>query len=77
MFKTGKIMAAAAAATLSVAPAIAAPADLSVGHSARAASAHKGDSDLLGGGLIIAIIAGVAVVVGIVVIATNDKPKSP
>ena len=80
--RLGKYMMAAAAATMAVAPAMAAPGNpassLSVAHSARAGSKATNQSDLAGGGFIVAIIAGVLVIVGIVVVAQEDsKPKSP
>ena len=80
--RLGKYLMAAAAATMAVAPAIAAPANpassLSVAPSARAGSASDHKSDLAGGGLIIAIIAAGVVIAGIVVVAdNNDTPRSP
>ena len=77
-----KYLAAAAAASLAVAPAMAAPASsatsLSVGGKARAGSHTGHDNDALGGGILIALIAAVAVIAGVVAIASNnDKPASP
>lgn len=79
--RLGKYLMAAAAATMAVAPAVAAPANpaagLSVAKSARAGSKATNQSDLAGGGFIVAIIAGVLVIVGIVVVADeDDSPRS-
>ncbi|WP_174278806.1 hypothetical protein [Sphingomonas bacterium] len=79
--KVGKYLLAAAAATMALAPAMAAPvnpaASLSVAKSARAGSVAKKGSNLAGGGVIIAIIAAAAVIAGIVVVADeDDKPTS-
>ena len=78
--KLTKYVAAAAALSLAAAPALAESANpaasLSLSSSARAGDAtSKHDSDLLGGGLIIAIIAGVAIIVGVVVVADNSSSK--
>jgi hypothetical protein len=78
--KISKIMLAAAASCMSVAPAMAAPtnpaASLSVAQSARAGSVTAKDSQaaagLAGSGLIIAAVAAVAVIVGIVLITDGD-----
>lgn len=80
--RLGKYLMAAAAATMAVAPAMAAPANpaagLSVSKSVRAGSATAKNNELAGGGVFVAIIAAVAVIVGIVVVANeNDKPDSP
>lgn len=77
-----KYLAAAAATSLAVAPAMAAPynpaASLSLGKSVRAGSTSKHQNDLLGGGIIIAVIAIVAVGVGVYVgVDTKDSPSSP
>jgi hypothetical protein len=77
----GKYVAAFAAASLSVAPAMAAtvnPASsLSVSKSARVGVASKKKNELAGGGVIIAILAAAAVVAGIVVVADdNGTPSS-
>ena len=79
--RLGKYLMAAAAATMAVAPAVAAPANpaasLSVAHSARAGSPTAKQNDLLGGGAFVAVIAAVAVIVGIIVVANeDDNPKS-
>lgn len=74
--KIAKLMLAAAAATMSVAPAIAAPANpaasLSVAKSVRAGSATAKDSEAVGGGIIVAVLAAAAVVVGIIIVADSD-----
>ncbi|HEU0067479.1 MAG TPA: hypothetical protein VFQ57_09600 [Sphingomonas sp.] len=66
----------AAAATLAVAPAMAAPANpaasLSVSKSVRAGSTSAKKNELAGGGVLIAILAAAAVVAGIVVVADSD-----
>ncbi|MEH3158655.1 MAG: hypothetical protein PGN08_06735 [Sphingomonas taxi] len=67
---------AAAAATMAVAPAVAAPANpaasLSVAKSVRTGSASAKKNELAGGGIVIALIAAAAVVAGIVVVADSD-----
>ncbi|MFN3434434.1 MAG: hypothetical protein ACK4ZY_08530 [Sphingomonas sp.] len=67
---------AAAAATMAVAPAVAAPANpaasLSVAKSVRTGSASSKKNELAGGGIIIALVAAAAVVAGIVVVADSD-----
>ena len=75
-----KYLAALAATALTAAPVVAAPANpaasLSLSKSVRTgATAHK-KSDLAGGGLLIAILASVAVVVGIVVVADGGNSDS-
>ena len=80
--RLGKYLMAAAAATMAVAPAMAAPvnpaASLSVAKSARAGSHAGNSSDLAGGGAFVAAIAAILVIVGIVIVANEDnKPKSP
>lgn len=80
--RLGKYLMAAAAATMAVAPAVAAPvnpaASLSVTKSARAGSPTAKNSDLLGGGAFVAIAAAIAVILGIVVVANeDDSPDSP
>ncbi|WP_203309549.1 MULTISPECIES: hypothetical protein [Sphingomonas] len=72
---------AAAAATMAVAPAVAAPANpaasLSVAKSVRTGSASSSKDKLAGGGVIVAILAAAAVVAGIVVVADdNSTPAS-
>ncbi|MBI0474375.1 hypothetical protein D9601_03220 [Sphingomonas sp. MA1305] len=71
---------AAAAATMAVAPAVAAPvnpaASLSVSKSVRTGSASAKKNELAGGGVIIAILAAAAVVAGIVVVADSDDSPS-
>lgn len=75
-----KYLAALAATALVAAPVAAASsnpaASLSVAKSARVGTASAKKNDLAGGGLIIALIAGVAVVAGIVVIADNNDSDS-
>jgi hypothetical protein len=77
--KFGKYFAAVAAASMAVAPAMAAPANpaasLSVAKSARAGTSAKGEQ-LAGGGIIVAIIAAAAVIVGIVIVADEDDSPS-
>lgn len=73
---------AVAAATMAVAPVMAAPANpassLSVAKSVRAGTATAKDSDLAGGGIFVALIAAAAVIVGIIVVAKeDDSPDSP
>jgi len=67
---------AAAAATMAVAPAVAAPANpaasLSVAKSVRATSASGKKNELAGGGVIVAVLAAAAVVAGIVIVADSD-----
>ncbi len=80
--RLGKYLMAAAAATMAVAPAMAAPANpatsLSVAKSARAGTTTAKKNELAGGGIIIAIIAAAAVVAGIIIVAdNNDSPDSP
>ncbi len=75
--RLGNYIMAAAAATMAVAPAMAAPvnpaASLSVSKSVRAGSTSAKKNELAGGGIIIALIAAAAVVAGIVVVASNDS----
>ncbi|MBD8620625.1 hypothetical protein IFT67_17015 [Sphingomonas sp. CFBP 13728] len=72
-----KYLAALAATTLVATPLVAAPnnpaASLSVAKSVRIGAKSTKNNDLAGGGLIIALIAGVAVVAGVVVAASNDS----
>ena len=74
--RLGKYFMAAAAATMAVAPAVAAPvnpaASLSVSKSVRAASVSAKKDKLAGGGVIVAILAAAAVVAGIVIVADSD-----
>jgi len=76
IMRFGKFVMAAAAATMAVAPAVAAPANpaasLSVSKSVRAGSASAKKNELAGGGIVIALIAAAAVVAGIVVVADSD-----
>lgn len=75
-----KILMTAAAATLAIAPAMAAPtnpaASLSVAKSVRASATAKKGSELAGGGVFVAIAAAVAVVVGIVIVANDDSDSN-
>lgn len=80
--RLGKYFMAAAAATMAVAPAMAAPANpaasLSVAKSVRAGTTTAKKNELAGGGIVVAIIAAAAVVAGIVIVADNDdSPNSP
>jgi hypothetical protein len=79
--RIGNYLLAAAAATMAVAPAMAAPANpaasLSVAKSVRAGSTSAKKNELAGGGVIVAVIAAAAVVAGIVVVADeDDNPDS-
>lgn len=75
-----KILMTAAAATLAIAPAMAAPtnpaASLSVAKSVRASAPAKKGSELAGGGVFVAIAAAVAVIVGIVIVANDDSDSN-
>lgn len=77
--RLAKYMLAAAVASVSVAPAMAAPVNpassLSV---SRAAAPSAKKNELAGGGVIVAIVAAAAVIAGIVVVATDgdDTPDS-
>jgi hypothetical protein len=73
--RLGKYLLAAAAASMTVAPAIAAnPASI---ESVRAGSVVKGDSEAVGGGILVAVLAAAAVIVGIVIVAdSDDEPDS-
>jgi hypothetical protein len=85
--KIAKYMLAAAAACMSVTPALAASANpaasLSVVQSTRAGSATDGDSKALGGGLLIGVLAFAAAFVAIVLIVDDEDsdnggaPDSP
>lgn len=74
--RLGKYIMAAAAATMAVAPAMAAPvnpaASLSVSKSVRTGSVSAKKDKLAGGGIIVAILAAAAVVAGIVIVADSD-----
>jgi hypothetical protein len=78
MTRVSKFMMAAAAATMSVAPAIAAPAAPS---SVRAAAEAEEASQLSGdtGGIFLALAAGVAIIVAIIILGgeESDIPTSP
>lgn len=79
--KFGKYFAAVAAASMAVAPAMAAPANsaasLSVAKSVRAGTSAKKGEQLAGGGIIVAIIAVIAIGVGIYIVADeDDSPDS-
>jgi len=76
-----KYFAAFAAASMTVAPAMAAPANpaasLSVSKSVRTGSTSAKKNELAGGGFIIAIVAAAAVIAGIIVVAdSNGTPAS-
>ncbi|MEG3161064.1 hypothetical protein U1763_11175 [Sphingomonas sp. LB2R24] len=66
--RLGKYILTAAAATMAVAPAMAAPASQPV----RSGSVSADKNELAGGGVIVAILAAAAVVAGIVIVADND-----
>lgn len=80
--KLVKYFAAVAAASMAVAPVVAAPANtaasLSVAKAARAGTSAKGEQLTgSGGGIIVAIIAVIAVGVGIYLVADeDDRPDS-
>ncbi len=75
--RLGTYLAAAAAATMVVAPAMAAPvnpaASLSVSKSVRTGSTSAKKNDLTGGGVIVAIVAAAAVIAGIIIVADNKS----
>ncbi len=68
-----------AALSLVAAPTIAAAAPVATPLTQPASESVDGDNALVGGGLIVALFAAVAVVVGIVIVASddNDSPNSP
>ncbi|WP_380787446.1 hypothetical protein [Sphingomonas sp. R86521] len=69
----GKYLLTAAAATMAVAPAMAAPAaNLSASKSVRAGAVSGEKSDVAGSGIIVAVLAAAAVIAGIVVVADSD-----
>lgn len=72
----GKYLVAAAAASMAIAPAFAAPVNpassLSVAKSVRAGSA-SGKQKLEGSGIVIAVVAAAAVVAGIIIIADDNN----
>ena len=74
--RLGKFIMAAAAATMAVAPAVAAPANpaasLSVSKSVRTGSVSAKKDKLAGGGIIVAVLAAAAVVAGIIIVADSD-----
>jgi hypothetical protein len=74
--RLGKYLMAAAAATMAVAPAVAAPANpaagLSVYKSVRAGSVSTKKNELAGGGVLVAVLAAAAVIAGIVIVANED-----
>ena len=75
-----KILMAAAVATMSVTPAIAAPANTAaVSDSIRAVSNTADSEELRGGSVIIALLAAAAIIAGILLLASNnsDIPTSP
>ena len=78
--RLGKYLMAAAAATMAVAPAVAAPANpaasLSVAKSVRTGSVSGKTNELAGGGILIAVLAVAAVAAGIVVVADDNSGKA-
>lgn len=78
--RLGKYLMAAAAATMAVAPAVAAPANpaasLSVAKSVRTGSVSGKKNELAGGGILIAVLAVAAVAAGIVVVADDSSGKA-
>ena len=78
--RIAKYLAAVAAVSMTVAPAMAAPASPAVHSSAKAVRAGTpvaSKEKLAGGGIIIAVLAAAAVIAGIIVIAdSDDDPDS-
>lgn len=78
--RLGKYLMAAAAATMAVAPAVAAPvnpaASLSVAKSVHTGSVSGKKNELAGGGILIAVLAVAAVAAGIVVVADDNSGKA-
>ncbi len=78
--RLGKYLMAAAAATMAVAPAVAAPANpaasLSVAKSVRTGAVSGKKNELAGGGILIAVLAVAAVAAGIVVVADDNSGKA-
>ncbi|MBN8815543.1 MAG: hypothetical protein J0J06_08870 [Sphingomonas sp.] len=76
-----KYLGAVAALSMAAAPALAAPANpaasLSVAKSVRASAPTKNASQLHGAGIFLAAAAVVGIVVAIVLIADDNKSKSP
>ena len=76
-----KYLGAVAALSMATAPALAAPVNpatsLSVAKSVRASAQSKDASKLHGTGLVVAAVAAIAIVAGIIIIATDSKAKSP
>ena len=72
--RLGKYLFAAAAVSMTVAPAMAAnpAASLSVSKSVRASAPAAKKNGLAGGGILVAVLAAAAVVAGIVVVADSD-----
>jgi hypothetical protein len=81
IMRIAKYLGAIAAMSMATAPALAAPANpaasLSVAKSIRAASPTKDGSKLHGAGVFLAAAAAVGVIVAIVLIAKDNKAKSP
>lgn len=81
--RVGKFLMAAAVASMTVAPAFAAPANpaakLSLSKSVRASSTSSKKSKAVETGVIIGVIAAVAVVGGVIAATSNSNstPKSP
>lgn len=81
--RLGNYLLAAAAATMAVSPAMAAPTAMTtpLTRSVRAGTPTADGSDLRGGGVFIALIAAAAVIAGIIIVAlddnNNDSPNSP
>lgn len=78
----GTYLMAAAAATMAVAPALAAPVNpatsLSVSKSVRTGSVSAKKNQLRGGGVFVAVIAVIIVIAGIIIVAKEDgSPDSP
>lgn len=75
-----KILMAAAVATMSVTPAIAAPANTAaVSDSIRAVSSTADSEEIRGSSVIVALLAAAAIIAGILLLASNnsDVPTSP
>ena len=79
--RIAKYLGAIAAMSMATAPALAAPANpaasLSVAKSVRAASPTKNASQLHGAGIFLAAAAVVGIIVAVVLIADDNKAKSP
>ncbi|QDZ09054.1 hypothetical protein FPZ24_05305 [Sphingomonas panacisoli] len=77
--RLGKLAAAVAAISMTAAPALAAPvnpaASLSVSKSVRASAPAKGTNKFGGAGAVVAVVAVLAIVGGIVAASSDSKSK--